>query len=200
VATETEQRLYPAEHRALRELHAAVRHLARHWRRLGARTHAAALREGEAEARELLVELRRRAEAHGLQVFPAAQGGGGGIAGLRNALGDRLLERNQALRAAVLDVQHVVTLLGYLGELAEHRGDGELAAFHHRWETRLRAIEDRVRTTAVAAGADPDGAVAPAVPGAGGRLGHRVGYALGALGESIDRSGAGRLARRLAGG
>ena len=199
MATLTDRGLYPAEHRGLRELHASVRFLAGHWARLAQRTGSQPLHEGAAAARDLLDELRTCTERYGLEVVPAAQAGGARVANLRNGVGDRLLERNQALRAAVLEIQHVVTLLGYLGELAEHRGDGELTALHRRWETRLRAIEDAARAAAVATGGDPDAAVAPADPSPAGRAGHRVGYALGALGETIDASAVGRLARRLTG-
>ena len=84
--------------------------LASHWTRLGGRLGGApgdALAGGASAARELLRELAARTAAHGLHGFPAAQGVGGRLAGARNVAGDLLLERNQALRAAVLDVAHV---------------------------------------------------------------------------------------------
>jgi hypothetical protein len=196
----TSQGLYPAEHRALRELHAMTRQLASHWRRLGDRLGGPpgeALARGAAAADELLGELSSRTAAHGLHGFPAAQGVGGRIANLRNVAGDLLLERNQALRAAVLDVAHLATLLAYLSALADRRGDTLLAAWHRRWEVRMTDAREAVMATVVALAEDPDGAIEPASPTLAGRAGHSVAAGLGTLGEAIDASAVGRAARRL---
>jgi hypothetical protein len=199
VSTPTAQGLYPAEHRALRELYAMTRQLAAHWDRVGERLGGrpqAALAAGAASAQELLGELTDRTAAHGLHGFPMAQGVGGRLAGLRKA-GDLLLERNQALRGAVLDAQHVVTLLTYLSALADRRGDAELAAWERRWESRLRGAQDAVEATVVALAEDPDEAILPADDSALGRAGHSVASGMGTLGEAIDGSPLGRAARRL---
>lgn len=188
----TEQGLFPAEHRALRELHATASQVRHHWTKLGAKLGEPVLADGAAAADELLRELEGRVELSGR---PAAQGGGVGLAGVRR-LADVMLERNQALRSALLDVQHVVTLLGYLAGLARARGDADLEAWHRGWEERLHAVEDRGRAAAVALAADPDRAVEPADDGTLGRAGAKVGVALGAAGEAIDHSPLGRLARR----
>jgi hypothetical protein len=195
----TAQGLLPAEHRALRELHAMSRHLAAHWARLAERLGgepAEVLERGADAARELLRELAERTAAHDLHGFPAAQGAGVWEARLR-AAGDLLLERNQALRYAVLDIQYVTTLLAYLAELAKRREDAALAAWHRRWETRLRDIEDAARAIAVAEGQQPERAVEPAAPSSLGRAGHAVANGLGTLGEAIDGSALGRAARRM---
>lgn len=193
----TAQGLLPAEHRALRELHAAARHLAGHWARLARRLGGEpVLERGAAAARELLRELAERTAAHDLHGFPAAQGAGGRIAGLRG-VSDVLLERNQALRGAVLDAQHTTTLLAYLAELAGARGDAALAAWHRRWEARLRELEDAARAVAAGAGRSPEAAIEPAEPSALGRAGHSLASGLGTLGEAIDSSPLGRAARRL---
>jgi hypothetical protein len=191
--------LYRAEHRALRELYAAARQLCGHWERLGDRIGgqpATVLRHGSEACRELLDELAGRTEEHGLHGFPAAQGVGGRLAGVRNNAGDLLLERNQAMRVAVLDVQHLTTLLGYLAQLASTRGDEQLAGFHGRWEDRLRAIEAEARAAAIGLGCEPAAAVVPADQGPLGRAGHRVASAVGTAGEAIDASPIGRVARR----
>jgi len=112
--------LYRAEHRALRELYSVSRRLSGHWERLAERIGgppATMLRRGAEAARELLGELAGRTSEHGLHGTPAAEGAGRGLGRTRNA-GDLLLERNQAMRIAVLEIQHVTTLLGYLGQLA----------------------------------------------------------------------------------
>ena len=198
----SEQGLYPAEHRALRELHAMASQLASHWTRLGDRLGGDpgdALAGGASAARELLRELAARTAAHGLHGFPAAQGVGGRLAGARNLAGDLLLERNQALRAAVLDVAHVTTLLAYLSALADRRGDAMLAAWHRRWEVRLRAAEERVMATVVSLAGDPADAILPASQTAAGRAGHGLANAFGTVGEAIDASPVGRAARKASG-
>jgi sugar phosphate isomerase/epimerase len=192
--------LYRAEHRALRELYAVARQLSGHWQRLAERIGgppAAILRHGAGAARELLDELDARTAEHGLHGFPAAQGAGGRLAGVRNNAGDLLLERNQALRIAVLDVQHLTTLLGYLGRLAATRGDEQLAGFHARWEARLREVEAEARDAAIELGSEPAAAVVPADQGPLGRAGHHVAGAVGSAGEAIDASPVGRAARRF---
>ena len=201
-AVVSESGLYPAEHRALRELYAMASQLASHWTRLGGRLGGApgdALADGASAARELLRELADRTAAHGLHGFPAAQGVGGRLAGARNVAGDLLLERNQALRAAVLDVAHVTTLLAYLSALADRRDDAMLAAWHRRWEVRLREAEERVMATVVAMAEDPGDAIEPASQTTAGRAGHSIANALGTAGEAFDGSPAGRAARKLTG-
>ena len=195
----TENGLFPAEHRALRELHAMARHLEAHWNgladRLGGEP-AEVLQRGSAAARELIGELNERTAAHGLHGFPAAQGVGIWEARLRGA-SDMLLERNQALRHAVHDVQYVTTLLAYLAELALRRDDAALATWHRRWETRLLEIEDAARAAAIAEGKDPERAVLPAESSTLGRAGHAVANGIGTFGEALDGSPLGRAARRL---
>jgi hypothetical protein len=195
----TAQGLLPAEHRALRELHATARALRSHWRKLAHRLGAEPfLSEGAAAAGELLRELEARiGDEHDLHGQPAAQGVGARLAGARG-VSDLLMERNQAFRTALLDLQHVTTLLGYLAALARARGDAGLAAWHEGWERRLRALEDRGRAAAAAMAADPEAAIAPADQGTLGRAGAKLGAAVGTLGEAIDSSRLGRLARRRA--
>ncbi len=166
--------LYRAEHRALRELYAAARQLCGHWERLAERIGgqpATVLRHGSDACQELLDELAGRTEEHGLHGFPAAQSVGGRLAGVRNNAGDLLLERNQAMRAAVLDVQHLTTLLGYLARLAATRGDEQLAGFHRRWEARLRELEEEARHAAIELGVRAGGGSRPGRPGTAGARG-----------------------------
>ena len=187
--------LHPAEHRALRELHATTRQLVGHWAKLADRLGGdlgALLDEGANAARVLLDELEERVEAPPGR--PSAQAVGARLAGARG-VSDLLLERNQAFRAALLDLQHVTTLLAYTAELARTRGDTSLAAWQDRWSERLRAVEDRARKAAVALGSDPEAAIAPADESPMGRTGARVGVAFGTFGEAIDNSPLGRLAR-----
>jgi hypothetical protein len=178
--------LYPAEHRALRELYAMARQLVAHWERLGERLEVPALGEGAAEARLLLGELGDRTAAFGLYGRPAAQGVGARLGGVRNHALDLTLERNQALRTAVLDVVHVTTLLAYLAGLADRRGDAGLAAWHRGWEARLERAREVVMAAVMAEARAPEHAVDPATPGLLGRAGHSLAAGLGTLGEAID--------------
>jgi hypothetical protein len=193
--------LHPAEHRALRELHATTRQVKNHWRKLATRlggAPGAARDQGAAAASELLQELEPKlAHEHELQGRPAAQAVGARLAGFRG-VSDLMLERNQAFRTALLDLQHVSTLLGYLGALARSRGDEDLAAWHERWEERLQELEAGVRAAIKALGRDPDDAIAPADESALGRAGAKLGAVVGTVGEAIDGSALGRLARRRA--
>ena len=193
--------LTSAEHRGLRELYASTRQLASHWAVLAERLggeQGKALRDGAAQAEELLEELAVRMEEHDLAGFPAAQSAGSSLSSLRNRLADAALERNQALRLAVLDVQHLGTLLPYLAGIARGRGDEGLARWYGGWKRRLAAVEKRARELAIASGDDPDAAVEPLIDSPAGRAAHGVQYVIGTLGEWVDTSAVGRGARRAA--
>jgi len=184
--------MHPAEHRGLRELHAAARQLRVHWRELGQRLDAVGhacpqLAEGSDAAAELLSHLTAASTARGLHARPAAQGLGKRIAGARLALVDPALEVNQALRMAVLDATHVATLLAYVGRLAAQRGDDELATILDGWIAPVRVHEDALRAAAIACADDPDAAIAAATPGLAGRAGHAVANVAGTAGEWVDR-------------
>ena len=178
--------LHPAQNRGFRELYAATRQVVTHYRALAQKLDVDALHEGAAVARRLLDDLRTHTERYGLYGFPAAQGVGANAARARNGVGERFLERNQALRFAVLDVQHCVTLLGYLERLATADGDTALGAFLGEWDLRLRRHEDAVRAAAVALGDRPDEAIEPADRSVAGRAGQRLSSSFGAVGEWVD--------------
>src|SRR4051794_23918006 len=188
---------HSAEHRALRELQVFGRQLVLHWERLGRRLggpEAALFAAGAADARGLLDEA---AAATAARNVPAdrATAFAGRVTSARPSAPDGLLERNQALRYALHDVQHVVTLLAYVAGLAAARGDEELRALCAAGEERLARHERAVRDAIVALGARPDDAVAPAVPSPAGRVGQRLAAGAGALGEWVDRRA---IARRAA--
>jgi hypothetical protein len=192
--------LTPAEHRGLRELYATTRQLSNHWTTLADRLDLGSdddLAKGAVAARRLLEELAERTAAHGLHGFPAAQGVGGSLSGVRNRLTDVALERNQALRLAVLDAQHVGTLLAYLAELARSRADVDLAEWEEGWQRRLQRFERGARRAAIACGADPDGAVEPLVDGPVGKVAHGAANAVGTVGEWVDSAVVGGRLRRL---
>ena len=188
--------LHPAQNRGLRELYAFTRQLASHWERLAPRVAPgpapAALEAGASAARALLVELTDLTADYGLYGFPAAQGVGARLAGLRNTVADRTLERNQALRMAVLDAQHMTTLLAYLAGLGRTRGDRRMQEFCGGWEQRMREHEAATRRAAVALGDEPDAAIEPIDRGPVGRAGHGVANAVGTAGEWFDRRAAQR--------
>lgn len=180
--------LHPAQNRGFRELYAATRHIVNHYRALAQVIDDDALHEGAAAGRRLLDDLELETRRYDLHGFPAAQNVGATAARARTGVGERFLERNQALRLAVLDVQHVVTLLGYLAATSGASGTDDLTDFCHRWEATMLEIEQRVRAVAVDCGSEPDEAVAPLHGGVAGRAAHGLQQTVGALGEWFDRS------------
>jgi hypothetical protein len=165
--------------------------MAAHWsalaERLGTGPPATALLHGADLAGALVSELEEVTARYHLFGSPAAQGVGGQVAGLRNGLGDLFLERNQALRLAALDVEHLTILLSYLAAVAHDREDEGLASFCSVWERRLAPVGEQVRAAVVDLAADPDAAIEPASASALGRAAHGLAYAAGTLGEWFDR-------------
>jgi hypothetical protein len=191
--------LHPAEHRAYRELYAVSRHLMHRWARLGTLLEGTQVGErlqaGAAEAQRLLEELKPRTEAHGLYGGPLAQGLGARAADLRTGITDRGADTGLVVRFAVLDAEHLTTLLRQLAELARARQDNDQAGFCEEWAGRFESQLDGVRQAAVELGRDPDRVAAPVVGSLVNRAAHGVGWTFGAVGEGID-SLAGRFRRR----
>jgi hypothetical protein len=190
--TNERPKLHPAEHRAYRELYAACRQLIHRWRRLapalGGTAIADALKRGAAETDRLLEALGPRTAAYDLHGGPMAQGVGARIADLRNAVADRGGDTGLVVRSAVLDLEHVTTLLRHLAELARTRGDRDLAGFCEEWAGRLESQLDAVREAAVELGTDPDRTAAPLNTSPVNRAVHRVGWVIGSVGEVVDRA------------
>jgi hypothetical protein len=187
--------LHPAENRGYRELYVSASYAAKRLGRL-AQSLDGETREPVDKASEslgkLLDEVGPLTARHDLYGSVAAQGSGGNLGAIRGAVFDRFLERNQALRIAVDDLEHVATLLPYLANLSESRGDEKLPEFCRSWERRLRRQLGAVRKAAVALGTDPDAAIEPLDPSPTGRAAHRVAWAFGTVGEWTDR----QVARR----
>jgi hypothetical protein len=180
--------VHAAENRALRELWAFSTNLERHWASLADRVEddepraAAALRDGAAASARVREAVRPAMARRGLYAEVMAETAGRFVAPRPSPV-DAPLERNQALRFAVLDGQHVTTLLAYLARLAAADGDAELRAILDDGERELRTITGRVRSAAVGLGDRPDVAIKPV----GAAAAHRVGYVVGAVGEWVDR-------------
>jgi hypothetical protein len=180
--------LHPAQNRGLRELVATARQLADHWDSLAPRfENTKALQTGANRARELIAEITPLMEARGLYGGAAAHSVGKSLAGSRSGVADRFLERNQALRTALLDVQHVVTLLGYQARLADTQADEELAEALRHHEKRLQTVERAARRAAVELGTRPDEAIERLDPSPAGRAAHGAANAVGTVGEWVDR-------------
>ncbi|MEA2482714.1 MAG: hypothetical protein QOC55_661 [Thermoleophilaceae bacterium] len=188
--------LHAAENRGYRELYAFARSIADHWPKLAERMAGSSaerpLREGAAAAEALIADLERRTPEYGLHGKPAAQGVGANLARTRRDVRDRFLERNQALRLAVADVQHVVTLLGYLEQVARSRGDAGLREFCSEQRARLMGVERTARAAAIELGSKPDQAIEPLDDSAAGKVAHGAAYAMGTVGEWFDRRSAGK--------
>ena len=184
--------LHPAENRGYRELYAFARQMADHWEALAPAFPDAPLERGAGAAGELIEELEPLTAARGLHGHPAAQGVGKTLARQRGVVRDRFLERGQALRFAVEEVQHLVTLLAYLGSVAGTRSDEELGDFCARWVRRLKRLGSEARKAAASLGEDPDDAIEPLDTSRLGRAAHSIGYAFGTVGEWVDRQAAQR--------
>jgi hypothetical protein len=188
--------LHPAENRGYRELYVTGRSTAKRLGRLAQSLDGTDAREPLDKAAEslgkLLDELGPLTARHDLHGDVAAQGGGANLGILRGAVFDRFLERNQALRIAVDDLEHVATLLAYLANVSEVRGDAKLPEFCRSWERRMRRQVSAVRKAAVTLGSDPDAAVQPLDASPASRAAHRVAWAVGSVGEWTDR----QVARR----
>jgi hypothetical protein len=183
--------LHPAEHRGYRELYAFARSVVSYWPQLAERFAGTSaekpLREGGTAATELLADLERTTPEYGLYGKPAAQSVGDGLAKTRRGVRDRFLERNQALRFAVSDIQHLVTLLGYLEQIARTRGDDRLRTFCSDQRGRLMPVERTARAAAIELGSTPDAAIEPLDSSAAGKVAHGAANAFGTVGEWIDR-------------
>jgi hypothetical protein len=188
--------LHPAEIRGYRELYLTGRQLVARWRRLANGLEGTGAEDGLRGAvravDQMLSALEPATAEYGLRARLAAQGTGTRIGAARSMVLDRFLERNQALRLALCDLEHVATLLAYLATLGETRGDSKLHEFCSTWERRLRRRLGAVRKAAVAMGEDPDGAIEPLDPSRVGRAAHGAAYAAGTVGEWVDR----QVARR----
>jgi hypothetical protein len=187
--------MHPAENRGYRELFLTGRQLVGRWRRLGdalGPPPGESVRKTADSVDRMLGELAPLTARHDLHGGVAAEGSGSRIGAARGAIGDRFLERNQALRLALEDLEHVVNLLAYLAKVSETRGDADLVEFCGSWERRLRRQLGPVRKAAVAMGEDPDAAIEPLDTSKVGRAAHGAAYAAGSVGEWVDR----RAARR----
>ncbi len=184
-------KLHPAEHRAYRELYLACRQLIQRWRRVSSALEGTAvadsLSEGAAETSVLLTELKPRTATYDLYGGPMAQGLGARIGDLRAAVTDRGGDTGLVVRSAVLDLEHVTTLLRHLAELARARSDGSMAGFCEEWAGRLETRLDAVREAAVSLGSNPDRASAPLGDSPLNRAAHGVGWLFGSIGEAVDR-------------
>ena len=187
--------LHPTEHRGYRELFGFARSLSVHWPQLADRlpqASAGAFREGTAAARELIGQLEAHAAAYDLPGEPSAQGLGASIGTARAGLRNRFLEVNQATRFALGEIAYVVALLAYLRRVAETRDDARARNFCSGWLERFEGVERQAREAAERLGADPDLAVEPYDPSPLGKAAQSVSFAVGALGEWVDRQAARR--------
>ena len=183
--------LHPAEIRGYRELFLTGRQLVARWPRLadaldGSGTEGS-LRTAAEAVDGMVSGLEPLTAQHGLRSRVAAQGSGARLGFARSVVVDRFLDRNVAVRLAVTDLEHVTTLLAYLARVSDDRGHPELARPCRSWEQRLAAEKTSVREAAVRLGAEPDAAIEPLDSSLIGRVAHRAGWTLGAVGEWIDR-------------
>ena len=159
--------LHPAETRAYRELMQSAEEARTRLRRVGGhlddRPRGVADKASDALG-EMLLALRPSLAEHDLHSEIAARGSGARIGAVRAEVLDRYLERNQALRFAVDDVEHVITLLGYVAAVSETRGKKNLPELCRNWERKIRRHGTALRRAAIELGSNPDEAIEPLDP------------------------------------
>jgi len=180
--------LHPGENRGYRELMLTAEEARTRLGRLAGHLEleSRAVADKAAETlTELLEALKPALAEHDLDGDLAARGAGARIGMVRAAILDRFLERNQAFRFAVDDLEHVTTLLGYLANLSEARGKKNLPLLCRAWERKLRRQVGAVRKAAIELGNDPDEAIEPLDPSPIGQADQSV---AGTDGEAVDRA------------
>lgn len=187
--------LHPAENRGYRELFLTAQEAQTRLSRLAEHLEDEprdAVERAQGSLRELLAAIKPALARYDLHAELAARGGGARIGMVRSAILDRFLERNQALRFAVDDLEHVTTLLAYLGNVSETRRAKALTELCRTWERKMRRQVSAVRKAAVGLAADPDAAIEPLDPSPVGKVAHGAAVAAGTAGEAIDRKAAAR--------
>ena len=183
--------LHPAENRGYRELmltaEEARTRLFRIAGHLDLETRSVCDKASETLG-EMLIEFKPALAEHDLHGELAARGTGSRIGMVRAEILDRFLERNQALRFAVDDVEHVTTLLAYMGAVSASRGKKNLPELCGTWERKLRRQVTALRKAAIELGSEPDDAIEPLDPGALGKAAHGTAVAAGTVGESVDKA------------
>lgn len=183
--------LHPAENRGYRELMLSAEEARTRLHRIAGHldleTRTVCDKSSEALG-EMLVAFKPALAEHDLYGELAARGTGSRIGTVRAEILDRFLERNQALRFAVDDLEHVTTLLAYMGSVSTSRGKKTLPELCGTWERKLRRQVSQLRKAAIELGSHPDDAIEPLDPGALGKAAHRTAVATGAVGEAVDKA------------
>jgi len=183
--------LHPAENRGYRELMLTAEEARTRLRRIAGHLDLetrAVCDRGSETLGDMLEALKPALAEHDLHGELAARGTGARIGTVRAEILDRFLERNQALRFAVDDVEHVTTLLAYMGAVSEGRGKKHLPELCGTWERKLRRQVSALRKAVVGLAAHPDEAIEPLDPGALGKAAHGTAVATGTVGEAVDKA------------
>jgi hypothetical protein len=183
--------LHPAENRGYRELMLTAEEARTRLRRIAGHldvaTRGVCDKSSEALG-EMLDAFKPALAEHDLHSELAARGTGARIGTVRAEILDRFLERNQALRFAIDDVEHVTTLLAYMGAVSASRGKKNLPELCSAWERKLRRQATLLRKAAIELGSQPDEAIEPLDPGALGKAAHGTAVATGTVGEAVDKA------------
>jgi hypothetical protein len=183
--------LHPAENRGYRELMLTAEEARTRLRRIGGHLdleHRAVADKASEALGEMLDALMPALREHDLHGELAARGTGGRIGMVRAEILDRFLERNQALRFAVDDVEHVTTLLGYVAAVSASRGKKNLPELCGVWERKLRRQISALRKAVIELGSRPDDAIEPLDPTPIGKAAHGTAVATGTVGEAVDKA------------
>jgi hypothetical protein len=182
--------LHPAENRGYRELMLTAEEARTRLRRIGGHLDLdsrAATDKASETIGDMLDAFKPALAEHDLHGELAARGTGARIGTVRAEILDRFLERNQALRFAIDDVEHVATLLGYLAAVSTARKKKNLPELCANWERKLRRQVSALRKAAIELGSSPDDAIEPLDPRPIGKAAHGAAVATGTVGEAVDK-------------
>ena len=183
--------LHPAENRGYRELMLTAEEARTRLRRIAGHLDLETREvcdKGSEALGEMIVAFTPALAEHDLHSELAARGTGSRIGTVRAEILDRFLERNQAIRFAVDDVEHVTTLLAYMASVSASRGKKNLPELCGTWERKLRRQVSAIRKAAIELGSNPDEAIEPLDPGAIGKAAHGTAVATGTVGEAVDKA------------
>ena len=182
--------LHQAENRGYRELMLTAEEARTRLRRIGGHLDLdsrAATDKASEIVSDMLDALKPALAEHDLHGGLAARGTGARIGTVRAEILDRFLERNQALRFAIDDVEHVTTLLAYMAAVSSSRGKKNLPELCGTWERKLRRQVSALRKAAIELGSRPDDAIEPLDPSPIGKAAHGTAVATGTVGEAVDK-------------
>ena len=122
----------------------AMKHPRREAERLGDTPPAQALRAASEHAEQMQHELSEVAKANDLSASRVGVVLGSIFSGLRQGIGDRLVDRERSYRGTLLGLRHGLDLMKMIQKVADAAGLVELGGLCTRWLEERQALVTRV--------------------------------------------------------